>query len=157
MPRQALEAGGYFHESTNVGVGLTVEDAERAVQKAIEARQREAEERVRAKHAAAMEAWAKLKEAASANAAATAGKDADDFLDWFRETLDRLGAQQSEPGDPKALEYFGLTLAASVDDVRRAYRSRALKAHPDAGGNGTKFRELQNKFDSALRYVVAGH
>jgi hypothetical protein len=40
------------------------------------------------------------------------------------------------------LRLLGLTPTATRDDVQRAYRQRAKRLHPDAGGNAAKFREL---------------
>lgn len=39
-------------------------------------------------------------------------------------------------------ETLGVDRTASTADIRRAYRSRAKKAHPDAGGNPDDFRSL---------------
>jgi hypothetical protein len=83
-------------------------------------------------------------------------KPAGDFFAWFDRMAERLRDDPPEPGDPKDLEFFGLNTSATVDDLRRVYRCRAIKSHPDAGGNGAEFREMQSKFDSALRFVVAG-
>ena len=48
---------------------------------------------------------------------------------------------------------LGLALPCSRDDVRRAYRQLAKKAHPDLGGDHHEFIKLKQAHDSALRFA----
>lgn len=41
---------------------------------------------------------------------------------------------------------LGLDSSASLDEVKRAYRSRAKQAHPDAGGTAEEFAELSRAY-----------
>ena len=49
-----------------------------------------------------------------------------------------------DDGEPVSayLRILGLTEASTREDVKRAYRKRAKRYHPDAGGNVVQFREL---------------
>lgn len=49
---------------------------------------------------------------------------------------------------------LGLTSRASVDEVKSAYRRRALEAHPDRGGSATEFRALHAAYEEALRRLA---
>jgi hypothetical protein len=40
---------------------------------------------------------------------------------------------------------------ASPDEIKRAYRQRALETHPDRGGDAEAFREVQRAYEEALR------
>jgi hypothetical protein len=54
---------------------------------------------------------------------------------------------------PPCLAYFGLTANCTPDDVRKAYRCRAMELHPDRGGSEAEFVELQRNYEDALRIV----
>ena len=46
-------------------------------------------------------------------------------------------------------ETLGIPDDASADDLKRAYRSRALVTHPDRGGDPAEFRRLQRAYEVA--------
>lgn len=48
-------------------------------------------------------------------------------------------------------ELLGVEPKASVEEIRRAFRRRALAAHPDQGGDADRFRALRRAYDEALR------
>ena len=52
---------------------------------------------------------------------------------------------------PNHYELLGLDADASTDDIRRAYRSRAKAAHPDAGGDPATFRRLLLAYETLIR------
>ena len=52
---------------------------------------------------------------------------------------------------PSVWSLLGLTAGASLEDIKRAYRMRALQAHPDRGGSDEAFRALQSAYESALK------
>lgn len=54
------------------------------------------------------------------------------------------------PTAPRALTELGLDAKATADDVRRAFRGRALVDHPDRGGTSERFRLLVKLRDQAL-------
>ena len=51
------------------------------------------------------------------------------------------------------LEALGLSLPVTKDDVKQAYRTRAMESHPDKGGDSAQFRALQEAFEEALVFA----
>jgi DnaJ domain len=49
------------------------------------------------------------------------------------------------PGSRAAL--LGVSLGASLAELKQAFRRRALEAHPDHGGTATEFIELQRAYE----------
>lgn len=58
----------------------------------------------------------------------------------------RPGAEQA----PSAWSVLGLSPGASLAEVKRAYRQRALLTHPDTGGDAAQFRALQHAYEKLL-------
>jgi len=52
-------------------------------------------------------------------------------------------------------EVLGVDSAASVKDIKAAFRKLALKAHPDHGGDAQKFLELKGAFEEAIRKALS--
>ena len=54
---------------------------------------------------------------------------------------------------PKASiwQTLGLGPHATLSEIKRAYRSRALEAHPDRGGSDEAFRALHRAYEAALK------
>ncbi len=52
---------------------------------------------------------------------------------------------------PSVWETLGLKPRATVTEIKRAYRLRALEAHPDRGGSAEAFRKLHSAYESALK------
>jgi hypothetical protein len=46
---------------------------------------------------------------------------------------------------------LGLGAGATVVEIKRAYRARALQTHPDRGGSAEEFRAVQSAYESALK------
>ncbi|MEI9936014.1 MAG: J domain-containing protein [Pseudomonadota bacterium] len=46
---------------------------------------------------------------------------------------------------------LGLEPGATVVEIKRAYRARALQTHPDRGGSAEEFRAVQSAYESALQ------
>ena len=44
-----------------------------------------------------------------------------------------------------------VSLRATADDLKRAFRQRALVTHPDRGGDAEAFRQVQRAFKEAQR------
>ena len=42
---------------------------------------------------------------------------------------------------------LGLGRAASPDEIKKAYRSLAMKHHPDRGGDEKKFKEISEAYE----------
>jgi hypothetical protein len=46
---------------------------------------------------------------------------------------------------------LGLEPAATLAEIKQAYRARALQTHPDRGGNAEAFRAVQSAYEAALK------
>jgi len=46
---------------------------------------------------------------------------------------------------------LGLEASATLPEIKRAYRVRALSAHPDRGGTAEDFRKVQSAYEAALK------
>ena len=44
-------------------------------------------------------------------------------------------------------EVLGITKTATLEEIKKAYRTMALKTHPDKGGDASKFTEVQEAYD----------
>lgn len=51
-------------------------------------------------------------------------------------------------------ETLGITARATIDDLKRAFRQRALATHPDRGGDAEAFRQVQSAFKEAQRRIA---
>jgi hypothetical protein len=51
-------------------------------------------------------------------------------------------------------ETLGITARATADDLKRAFRRRALATHPDRGGDAEAFRQVQLAFKEAQRRIA---
>ena len=49
---------------------------------------------------------------------------------------------------------LGITAGATADDLKRAFRQRALATHPDRGGDAEAFRRVQTAFKEAQRRIA---
>lgn len=78
----------------------------------------------------------------------------DTLRQWqqWDENLRRLAGLPALWKEQAALARLGLSARTlTVDAIRSAYRSRAKQCHPDAGGSGDAFRQLQADRDLVLR------
>jgi hypothetical protein len=51
-------------------------------------------------------------------------------------------------------ETLGITARATADELKRAFRQRALSTHPDRGGDAEAFRQVQRAFKEAQRRIA---
>ena len=51
-------------------------------------------------------------------------------------------------------ETLGITARATIDELKRAFRQRALATHPDRGGDAAAFRQVQSAFKEAQRRIA---
>jgi hypothetical protein len=54
---------------------------------------------------------------------------------------------------PECLAMLGLRPPLTLEDVKQSYMAKAMKAHPDRGGDPQEFIRLQKAFDEANEYV----
>jgi hypothetical protein len=71
-----------------------------------------------------------------------------------RVTAEASGARAARapaavPGQPSIWETLGVPSNATSDELKRAYRARALATHPDRGGDPEAFRAVQSAFKEA--------
>ena len=58
------------------------------------------------------------------------------------------GAPQKEDVDTnKYYELLGVDKKATTDQIRKAFRKKAIKEHPDKGGDADKFKEVTNAYE----------
>lgn len=58
---------------------------------------------------------------------------------------------KAKPEGPRSVwEVLDLPPSASAEEVKRAYRKKALETHPDRGGNEAAFREVQRAYELAF-------
>ena len=64
---------------------------------------------------------------------------------------ERLTRSKSET--PSFLKQLGLALPVTPDDVKQAFRGKAMAAHPDHGGDAQQFMQVQEAFDEAIEFA----
>ena len=58
------------------------------------------------------------------------------------------GQREKKPVDnSKFYELLGVEKTASYDEIRKAFRKKALKEHPDRGGDKEKFQEINQAYE----------
>jgi hypothetical protein len=70
----------------------------------------------------------------------------------------RAAAEQSAPIRARVAptkqsiwQTLGLAADATLLDIKRAYKKRALETHPDRGGAADDFRAVQSAYEAALK------
>ncbi len=76
---------------------------------------------------------------------------------WPREPHDATSSAASgarpeakSPAARSVWDVLGVTSGAAVEEIKRAYKRRALETHPDRGGSSEAFREVAKAYASAL-------
>lgn len=54
----------------------------------------------------------------------------------------RRGGPKKEVDNKKFYELLGVEKNATLDEIKKAFRKKALKMHPDKGGDPEKFKDL---------------
>ena len=57
------------------------------------------------------------------------------------------------PPVPRCIAVLELPWPCTLQDVKRAFRTKAKAAHPDAGGNSEAFQSLHESYKEALTLV----
>lgn len=105
---------------------------------------------------------ATTEEAALADAARVAGRHLSPTSPYWARAVNRMlrGEPPPPPPSPKAApveaaperprsawEILGVKKGATVAEIKRAHRERALATHPDRGGDAAAFREVQRAYE----------
>ncbi|CAH2031669.1 J domain-containing protein [Trichlorobacter ammonificans] len=64
---------------------------------------------------------------------------------------------KSNAAATKAIKFLGLRTPYSMQELKKAFRAKALSLHPDQGGTAPMFVQLKNAYDIALRYLSCQH
>jgi hypothetical protein len=64
------------------------------------------------------------------------------------------GANATTTTTTSIWETLGITARATADELKRAFRQRALATHPDRGGDAEAFRQVQRAFKEAERRIA---
>lgn len=84
------------------------------------------------------------------------------YLRSLRRTLVRVAQSMwqmpewAQPVTPGPIAALGLRLPCTEEDLKRAYRKRVKRLHPDHGGDQRRFLHLQAQFEEALA-IISGH
>ncbi len=62
--------------------------------------------------------------------------------------------EKTKPVDPFVL--LGITNEASLDDVKAAFRKKALEHHPDRGGTAVAFMAIKRAYDAIVKRRLRG-
>ncbi len=65
----------------------------------------------------------------------------------------RRASEWASGGGSAAFAVLGLPLAASLDDIKAAYRRKAILAHPDRGGDHAVMVKLNAAYEAAVEYA----
>ena len=57
------------------------------------------------------------------------------------------GGPPKEVDNSKFYDLLGVEKTATYDEIKKAFRKKALKEHPDRGGDKEKFQELQGAYE----------
>ncbi len=60
----------------------------------------------------------------------------------------------SEPDVPACLAELGLRPPVTLEDVKQTYLAKAMRAHPDRGGDPAAFVRLRSAYEEAIDYVT---
>ena len=74
------------------------------------------------------------------------GDDDDD--DQFGGFPGMRGGPKKEINNTKFYELIGVEKTATQDEIKKAFRKKALKEHPDKGGDPEKFKELSVAYEA---------
>jgi DnaJ-domain-containing protein 1 len=72
----------------------------------------------------------------------------------YTDNIDFNAGFSDDNSDSIAFETLGLRYGATIAEINRAYRSLALKNHPDRGGNRAKFEKIQQAYETLNPYQL---
>jgi hypothetical protein len=72
---------------------------------------------------------------------------------YTEEARQELEVELQTRSIPSFLQALGLTCDCTIDHIKAVYRKRSLVLHPDRGGDGAAFIELQRHYESATQWA----
>lgn len=58
--------------------------------------------------------------------------------------------KKEQPKPPRWFEILGVRHNASIQEIKEAYRKKAMQHHPDRGGNDDNFHRIQKAYEIAI-------
>ena len=74
----------------------------------------------------------------------------DDDGEWEDETTGQESGEKKEVNTTQHYELLEITKDATNQHIKKAFRKKALKQHPDKGGNPERFKRLKEAYDTLL-------
>ena len=71
----------------------------------------------------------------------------DEDGDPFAHMRGGRGGPPKEVENSKYYEILGVDKKATMEEIKKAYRKKAIKMHPDKGGDQEEFQKLQQAYD----------
>tara|TARA_B100000768_G_C10919095_1_gene224861 strand:- start:27 stop:380 length:354 start_codon:yes stop_codon:yes gene_type:complete len=78
--------------------------------------------------------------------------DSNFYSNPFEDDFPRDGPQGPEFGEDVNENYsvLGLKRSASDEDIKQAFREKALKTHPDKGGDAEDFKRVREAYENLI-------
>ena len=74
-----------------------------------------------------------------------------DFESFFQQQASAGGAGGGGSNDREYYDLLGVDPSCSEDELKRAYKKRSLKMHPDRGGSEEEFKQLNEAYQVRSR------
>ena len=72
-------------------------------------------------------------------------------MEHTRAARRRTEAEEGKRRCNLALAVLGIAADATLVEIKRAYRKKALETHPDRGGDPEAFRAVQRAYEKAVK------
>jgi len=74
--------------------------------------------------------------------------------EYYQRAVEHYNRRQSNTSasTPPCITALGLSLPCTVEDVKSAWRQLVKESHPDVGGDASRFIELKDHYNSAIKF-----